>query len=392
MTRIMRSLLFISAACFAGILTAQEPIKIESALTCRECHEAIYDQWSNSRHARSTPTTNVLFKNIYELSQKDTNGETKLYCIRCHAPVSQTNGDVDLQQEITNEGVTCDICHTITGLTDHPNNWPNVYEPGRVKRGPHEDVEVEEHEAVYSELFENSRICSGCHGNMLNIPGTRSCGNLTICDTDFEWKETTIGREGKSCVDCHMTGILELFISKKVERTAQHDFSGAYSHGKLQEAAKLVLDVKEFGGEIIAAIQIVNEGAGHLLPTGPPARMGFIKVRAFDRYEEEVWSNYISNPSKEDPFGVFHIVFANQEGKVPSMPWLASRIVKDTRIRPGENRQLVYKFPSEGVARVEAKLFYRLAPPPLLDKFEISDETLRKSYLMAQVEKSLTAE
>ena len=392
MSKLLSSLMLVTLAGLWGVLHGQQPEKIESALTCKECHEDIYNQWSGSRHARSTPAKNILFAKIYELSQQDTNGETKLYCIRCHAPVTQINGDVDIQQEITNEGITCDICHSIAELSDSPQHWPNIYEPGKTKRGPSKDADVDEHEVVYSELFENSRLCSGCHGDMLDIPGTRSCGNLTICDTDFEWRGTTFAKEGKSCVDCHMTGTQGLSVSKEVERTAQHDFSGAYSHEKLQEAAKLVLDVKEFGGKIIAAIQVINKGTGHLLPTGPPARMVFLKVSAFDHNGEEVWSNYTNNPAKEDPFGVFHIVFANLEGKIPSMPWLASRIVKDTRIRPGEHRQLVYKFPSEGVTKVEAKLFYRLAPPPLLDKFEITDETLRKAYLMAQSEQIITIE
>ncbi len=51
---------------------------------CKKCHEEIYQQWKNSKHASSTPEKNPLFAKIYERSQKDTNGETKLYCIRCH--------------------------------------------------------------------------------------------------------------------------------------------------------------------------------------------------------------------------------------------------------------------------------------------------------------------
>ncbi|MEE9166638.1 MAG: multiheme c-type cytochrome [Candidatus Neomarinimicrobiota bacterium] len=377
MIKLLRSLLFITVTLLEGVLTAQEPAGIESAATCKGCHQEIYDQWSRSRHARSTPSTNILFAYVYELSQKDTDGQTKLYCIRCHAPVSQINGDVGLEQEITSEGITCDICHSITKLTDHPDKWPNEYDPGGVKRGTKKDSEPGRHKVVYSELFENSRICSGCHGDMLDIPGTRSCGNLTICDTDFEWKQSQLAAAGKSCVDCHMSG---------------HDFSGAYSPAKLREAATIELNVKEFEGEVIATVEVINTGSAHLLPTGPPARMIFLKVSALGPAGQEVWTNFTDNPAKEDPFGVFHIVFSDLEGNVPSMPWLASRIVKDTRLRPEETRRLVYKFPSEGVENVTAKLFYRLAPPPLLDKFGISDETVRKAYLMAKAERTFGTE
>ncbi len=387
-----RPLIIIAMTCSWAMLYGQAPGKIESALSCKKCHEKVYDQWSSSQHARSTPVNNVLFAKIYELSQKDTDGQTKLYCIRCHAPVTQTNGDVDLLQEITNEGVTCDVCHSITQLSDHPGSWPNVYEPGEVKRSARRDVEPEGHKSAYSEIFENGKICSGCHGDMLDIPGTRSCGDLTICDTDFEWQGTTFAREGKSCVACHMTGVVEKSFFRAEKSIIQHDFPGAYSPAKLQAAAKLSLDIKEFEGEVIARVEIVNDGVAHLLPTGPPARLVFLKVSALDQNDREIWSNFESNQAVEDPFGIFHIVFADQNGKVPSMPWLAVRIVKDTRLRPGETRRLIYKFPGEGVAKVTAKLYYRLAPPPLLDKFEIVDETLRTPYLMADEARSIGAE
>ncbi|MCH7731701.1 MAG: hypothetical protein IIB44_04185 [Candidatus Marinimicrobia bacterium] len=387
MSKIQNHLIFFTLLGLAATLSGQESIEIKSATTCKKCHEDIYIQWSSSQHARSTPANNILFAKIYELSRKDTNGDTKLYCIRCHAPVSQINGDVDLVQEITNEGITCDICHSISELSDSPQHWPNIYEPGNIKRGPHGDTDPEGHESVYSELFENSRLCSGCHGDMLDIPGTRSCGNLTICDTDFEWKSSSYAADGKSCVDCHMTGISGQLIADKTETESQHNFYGAYSPGKLREAAKVDLNIKEFEGEIIASVQVENVGAAHLLPTGPPARMMILKVSALNNAGEVIWSNFTDNPAAQDPYGIFHIVFADPDGKVPSMPWLASRIVKDTRLRPGEKRQLVYKLPAEGVVMVEAKLLYRLAPPPLLDKFEITDSTLRNPYLMAQARK-----
>lgn len=387
--RISRPLIIIAMTCYGSVMYGQPQGMIQSALDCKVCHEQAYEQWSSSQHARSTPANNILFAKIYELSQKDTNGETKLYCIRCHAPVTQLNGDVDLVEEITNEGVTCDICHSITQLTDHPGSWPNDYEPGEIKRSAGRNAESDGHKIAFSEIFANGKMCSGCHGEMLDIPGTRSCGNLTICDTDFEWQGTIFAREGKTCVSCHMSESVEKSFFWTKTRFNQHDFLGAYSPAKLQSAATLSLDINEFEGEVIASVEVMNDGAAHLLPTGPPARLVFLKVSALDQNDREIWSNFTGNQAVEDPFGIFHIVFADQYGNVPAMPWLAARIVKDTRLRPGETRRLIYKFPSAGVAKVTAKLSYRLAPLPLLDKFKITDETLRKPHLMAQVEQSI---
>ena len=379
---------------FFNISFGQKTDKIKSAQNCKKCHNEIYEQWQSSRHAHSTPSTNPLFAAIYKLSQMDTDGETKLYCIRCHAPVSQINGDTELAEDITNEGITCDICHTIVELSNEPEFWPNRYQLGKVKQGVFRDSQPKGHKTVYSELLTTSEICSGCHGDMLDIPGTQSCGNLTICDTNFEWKTTSFAEHGDRCRDCHMNAVSGRAAKNgpERERIFQHNFSGAYSPDMLEKAAELNLDVKEFEGEVILILNVINSGAAHFLPTGPPARVMFVELSATNGNDEVIWSNFSENPIVEDPYGVFHIVFADQDGKVPSMPWLAVKIVKDTRLRPGENRQLVYKFPAAGVKKIEAKLFYRLAPTPLLDKFEITNELLRKAYLMAQIERSLTVE
>ncbi len=367
---------------------------IKSAQNCKKCHKEIYEQWQSSQHAHSTPSTNPLFARIYKLSQFDTEGKTKLYCIRCHAPVSQINGDTELVEDITNEGITCDICHTIVELSDEPEYWPNRYQPGKVKQGVFRDSQPKGHKTSYSELLTTSEICSGCHGNMLDIPGMQSCGNLTICDTESEWRSTTFAEHGESCRDCHMTVVSGKAAKQGPEREKifQHNFSGAYSPNMLEKAVEMKLNVKEFEGEVILILDIINSGTAHFLPTGPPARIMFVQLSATDGNGEVIWRNFRENPVTEDPYGVFHIVFADQNGTVPSMPWLAVKIVKDTRLRPGENRQLVYKFPAVSVERIEAKLFYRLAPSSLLDKLEITDELLRKTYLMVQLERFLIVE
>jgi len=355
------SKLFLTLLLSVSCLFAQG-VKFQRAESCGKCHKEIYQQWKNSKHAFSTPEKNPLFAKIYEKSQKDTDGETKLYCIRCHAPVTMINGDFDLKEKITNEGVTCDVCHTLVELSDNPKNWPNIYKPGKIKRGVFRDSKSSVHKNSYSKLLATSAICSGCHGDMLDIPGTRSCGNLTICDTDFEWKSTSFAGKGEDCKSCHM----KAYKGKTAkggpirERIFRHDFPGAYSPEMLKKSVKLNLEAKEFEGEMVLSLGVKNQGAAHLVPTGPPARMAFIKVSAFNKKGEITWSNFKKNPVAEDPYGVFHIVFADVTGKKPSMPWLASKIVKDTRLRPGELRKLVYKFSAKDVEQVEAKLFYRL--------------------------------
>ncbi|MFQ6115732.1 MAG: multiheme c-type cytochrome [bacterium] len=388
-----RSFLLQGTLLFSITLTGvfAEEGKYQKSATCKPCHLQIYDQWQNSRHAKSTPAENILFAKIYKKSQRDTRGETKLYCIKCHAPVSTINGDTDLEEEVTNEGVGCDICHTAAELSVEPDRWPIIYQPGKTKFGPYEDSEAKIHQTAYSKQLRTSEFCGSCHGPMIDIEGTRSCGDLTICDTYGEWKGSSQAEKGIGCQDCHM-GTKKGQAAKNGpvrEQVHGHGFEGAYSQEQLKKAAELAMEVKEFGGHIIATINITNSGSGHRLPTGPPPRMVILKVSAFDENGHILWTNWEENPGQEDPYGVFHIVFADSAGKAPAFPWVAARIFKDTRLEPDETRQLIYKFPAQGVTRVEAKLFYRLAPLALLDKFEIPDPYLRTPFLMAKLTKDI---
>jgi hypothetical protein len=371
MKQLIISSLFVLFLNFS--LTQALDIKAENPLNCKSCHREIYDQWQKSRHAFSTPSKNILFAKLYQKSQQDTDGKTKLYCIKCHAPVSNFNNDVDLQQEITNEGVTCDVCHTVKELTKEPEHWPLIFDDGNIKFGPVKNLEVKAHKTAYSDLFEGSKLCKSCHGGMIDIPQMQGCSDLTICDTYGEWGQSQFSNNTSGCQECHPV----------------HSFEGAYSEEMLQKAVDLKVDFKEFGGKINLNIDITNTGAGHLLPTGPPARLIFIKIHAIDNSGKILWSNFTENPASEDPYGVFHIVYAGSEGKVPVLPWVAVKIIKDTRIKPKETRKLIYKFPSSGVKKIETKLYYRLAPSSLLEKLEITDEYLNKPYLMAEVIRTL---
>jgi hypothetical protein len=201
---------------------------------------------------------------------------------------------------------------------------------------------------------------------MINIPGMQGCSDLTICDT---YGESLMIENPEECGECHQG----------------HSFQGVHSEGMLKKAAQLNLEVTEFGGKINLVVNVTNNGTGHRLPTGPPTRMVYLKVSAYDIDGVLLWTNFKESLIKEDPYGVFHIVFADSTGKAPAFPWLAAKVFKDTRMDAGESRTLIYKFPAVGVKKIEVKLFYRLAPISLLDNFEITDKYLRTPHLMTEV-------
>jgi hypothetical protein len=337
-----------------------------SAEVCGDCHSEEYKQWSESMHSKSTPVKDILFEKVYQKSQLDTKGKTKLYCIRCHVPVSTLNGDFEYKKEITREGVTCDICHTAKSLSKEPEHWPIIYESDQSRLNYYRDFESPTHQENYLTTYPTSKLCSSCHGAMINIPGMQGCSDLTICDT---YGESQMAQKPEECLKCHQG----------------HSFQGVHSEIMLKKAAQLNLEVAKFGGKINLVVNVMNNGTGHRLPTGPPTRMVYLKVSAYDGEGNLLWTNFKENLMKEDPYGVFHIVFADSTDKAPAFPWIAAKIFKDTRMDAGESRELIYKFPTEGVERIDAKLFYRLAPLSLLDKFEITDEYLRTQHLMTEV-------
>ena len=89
-------------AAWAALAAAQEPAATEAmpafagANACKGCHEAVFNSWSNTKHART----------INRLSKSEREGE----CIRCHVTGSA--------EQIAKEGATpshpnvqCEACH-----------------------------------------------------------------------------------------------------------------------------------------------------------------------------------------------------------------------------------------------------------------------------------------
>ncbi|HJL75311.1 MAG TPA: multiheme c-type cytochrome, partial [Candidatus Marinimicrobia bacterium] len=111
----------------------QTTFKVEdfsSAEDCQDCHPNHYEEWSASMHAYSV-TDPVWFK--LQQNEQITHEAKGVvlgdFCIQCHSPIaSLTNAITDhknLTQETMNtlpiqirEGVTCDVCHTLTHLPE----------------------------------------------------------------------------------------------------------------------------------------------------------------------------------------------------------------------------------------------------------------------------------
>lgn len=62
---------------------------------CQECHEAIYDAWSKTKHARTSDRLNV--------DQRQTD------CVGCH--VTGPKQGIEVDGKLVNANVGCESCH-----------------------------------------------------------------------------------------------------------------------------------------------------------------------------------------------------------------------------------------------------------------------------------------
>jgi hypothetical protein len=321
--------------------------------TCGSCHKDIYKMWRASSHASSMEDT--VFLEGYRETEARQGAAVSRRCLKCHAPMVEVNGDVNLKEKITWEGVSCDVCHSISSVDTSGISPRIVLDVGPVKRGPIEDAASMAHEVLFSPLHKGPLICAGCH-EYANPDGA------AIITTYSEFKESPASREGGSCQSCHMSRTKADVVDPRVKRVAGsevnlHQMPGGHSLEQLQKALSLKYQAKREGDTLSIEVSLTNKGAGHAVPTGMPGRKVILEVRAQAGGEEA-----------HEERRIYSKVFKDAQGSVitrDSAYFAAGvRLHTDRRIRPGETRVEVFKFPApagESVA-LSVKLHYEHAP------------------------------
>ncbi len=257
--------------------------------TCRGCHDEIVEQHLASSHEMSF--TNPAFQAQYRkdlLPKAGTDPQLNAdarECIACHEPIAYaTNGPKSvslLEIDPKMNGVTCDVCHTMTGFRDgKAQNGNYILEPGDRKFGPFKGPGDWHH--IYSELQTKSEICAVCH-EAVNRYGLR------IKSTFAEWQESTFAQQGVQCQDCHMNvdGFLTAgkprFASGKAaamtlgsapqrDRLYTHQFPGAHSKTQIEGAITLDIEADARNSQpdhaLALSVTVDNSRTGHSMPSG----------------------------------------------------------------------------------------------------------------------------
>ena len=360
------------------ILTKTWAQELRPSPECMECHRSAFAEWRGSAHAHSSKWTNPLYRGMLEWAERSGSAELSQSCQRCHEPAQHFKSKVNVPLTVIQEGVGCDFCHS---AQFKKKSKPAEFEINKdgVKHGPIKDAISSTHECSFSKDHTVSEFCLVCHSN----PGKAS--GLLFCDTQIEWQEFIESKTRIECQDCHMPTRegRAATLGKMRDNIHSHNFWGGYAEKMLHSAVMLDISAGVRGNNVYIQVIANNRGAGHYVPTGSPMRFLVLEVVAKNSEGRVIWRNWHTNPIEEDPGAVFMRLLENREGQAPVPPWEAVRERFDQRLRPDEPRKLVYSIPELNVSLIEAKLVYRVAPPTLLRKLNITETRYTEPRIMA---------
>jgi len=329
----------------------------EMSTKCQGCHADIYAEWEGSMHANSSkfkdPVHAALF-DAFSSAMVAKGKKPNYHCSSCHTPTAPDIRELSTGAWLPSEtdpthvdGVTCAFCHMVSEVVEGKSF--NTYKVTEGIKGGTKDSKAP-HGVVYSEFNSSYKMCLGCHSK--KIAGT----GAVICSMD---------EEGVSdCLPCHMPET-EGAPAVGSDRTthAFHGIHGAHDPAMLEKGASVTLAQSEGG----VKVTLENPNT-HYFPSTNPLRMAFLKVVATDKDGKVVFENFTDDPMTDPQAVLIKLFKAGDKVGVPS--WDAEGVARDTRLKPGEERELSYAIP-DTAENVSAKLFYRFASPKAVDKFKM---------------------
>lgn len=207
------------------------------ATGCRQCHAAIVDEWSQSRHALAW--TNGIFQREYA-------ARPQAWCVNCHAPL--TTQQQALAGPRAAQGVDCATCHVRGG---------KLVSKQRDKASPHA--------TIVDASFGSPAFCADCHQFTFPVLDERGAATAMtkhpMQTTVSSFAAGPYGRERDGCMTCHGS------------RT-NHAFAGAHDAGMREAAVEVTWCAR--GGALDIGVR--NANAGHAIPTGDIHRHMYLRI------------------------------------------------------------------------------------------------------------------
>ncbi len=260
---------------------------------CAECHTLIAQQYDVSLMSQSFthPWDEIEYFDLAlpHAEKVEKVAGVKAGCNGCHAPLAFLAGDIPPKRPAegtrANEGVSCDLCHSIVGFEGEvPFNFNFIVEPGEVQQGVRTGTESPGHEIAVNPFMMSAELCGTCHNE-------KDPWGLWVKATHLEWLESPQAKAGIVCQDCHMPPAAGNSAPEAggIDHPdiRQHLFHGAHDNGKLAGAVEVriysgAVRVTK-GGEAVFTATVVNAKAAHSIPSGSAEeRLLWLDVTAVD--------------------------------------------------------------------------------------------------------------
>jgi hypothetical protein len=403
---------------------------------CGECHTDITRQYEQSlMHMSFThPWDEIEYFELalpHALKEEKVAG-VKAGCNGCHAPLAFLAGDIPPKRphENTraNEGVSCDLCHSITGFEgDVPYNFNFTVAPGDVQQGVREGTESPGHEIAVNSFMMTAELCGTCHNE-------KDPWGVWVKSTHLEWQESPQAAAGIVCQDCHMPPAAGNSAPEAGGMdhpdVRQHLFHGAHDNGKLAGSVEVRIhaaaDAVKAGRTAVLTATVVNAKAGHSIPSGSAEeRLLWLDVQAVDSagtsfhlpvdrkgFDGEAWTIASADElayqdiadiqgledfkgllrDKPVPAGdrIFRLPYLDPQGRMTIAQWNTASLGPDYRLKPLQavNETYSWALPENiapGPVTVTATVWYSKVvasvaefleiPPPEAEPVKVSDHS-----------------
>lgn len=325
--------------------------------TCQRCHAQVVAEFEESLHRRAHHASDPLYAAMRTMRTAKQGDHIPAACANCHNPRDPKDHD----SKAARAGVTCATCHQLEGVhTDGGVKGVAALQVGPEKlfRGPHDigngTSPLHANGPKLPALVDGSTLCLACHGEETNPAG------VATCTTGPEY---VASKDTRSCTSCHMPEVNGSSGPVTLRPTHRsHRFVGPHQQHRLGDGGVLDGAVKltgRFDGDTVVAV--LENTSPHGFPTGFPARMALLEVRALDGSGKELGKNVTADPMKEHPEAVFNRGYVDAEGK-PSLAPFAAKQVRDNRLAGAEKREVKWKAPAQ-TAKAELRLKFFLVAP-----------------------------
>ena len=367
---------FLVLCLLSGLAFAN--MKFAKNKECSSCHPTIYEEYKTSQHAKATIFEDKIHGAVYDLHPQHWKME-KYRCGACHVPTADNlsgllaanNGVIpDRNNETQNEAVACAYCHriedTASGKAFHKNivsKDEKVYFSNKSNPGssPYHGIETNK------EIFKDGKMCMGCHARKSNKK------QFDVCETDINQKAPK-----KNCIECHMHKVDG--APSTMSSTKKHTFHGFPGlHGDLTNLSQYIgMDISTKDDNKMFTVKI-----DHDVPHASllhPLRLGKLVVSI----------KRGSDVTKMQDRKLVKII-GSQEGAspAPTPPWLATQIIKDTRIPANSSKAYPYAWDLQSGDVITAKFGYFLVKPKALKKFGLENNKEATKFRVIK-EKSFT--